>query len=510
MNGMNQVPSMNGMNRVNSPGAMQQPQRQQQQQMGNQMNMGMMTNMNNMGNMGNMNRVNGLANGMANGMTNGIGMNGLSNGVNPVNNLGMSMGTGMLQQQSKMIDANAMGLGMIQQQLQQLNMNNSTPNRAQQQQGNGVNVLGTQFTFPPTATPPAMSGNMVMAPNLFGSNSNTPNPALQQQLMQTGSTPVSNNSPKSGKSTHSGGSGQSAGSRVASEKKGNWSNTQRALGDVLFTMVKKHMPEDASKITGMLLKMGEAHAKQCIDDETYLVTQMQRAKIMLNSQQGNGNLGINSPLTPNSLATQNVMNVSNVTNNVSNVQNVMNINNMYGINSPNGSVQSVQSLGTPNVVTPNNFQTPTKYQTVNTNPVNPLSPNPIAINGLNGTSLPNGVTQIPNLFGNQMPLSNPNSTGNPMSNTLYGGVPNLLSPQVMNMNANTIAGQSMSANNVSNVNNVNVSNMTKNNMSNMANMVNGLNGLNAMNSMNNVAGSSTTPQTPDNQRRAANMANNTA
>merc|ERR1712141_86771 len=139
------------------------------------------------------------------------------------------MGTAMLQQQqqqSNMIGSNGMDLGMLQQQLQQLNINNNTPNRAlQQQQGNNVNVVGTQFTFPPTATPPAMSGNMVMAPNLFGSNSNTPNPALQQQLMQTGSTPVSNNSPKSGKSTHSGGSGGSggsAGSRVASEKKGNW------------------------------------------------------------------------------------------------------------------------------------------------------------------------------------------------------------------------------------------------------------------------------------------------
>merc|ERR1719336_26404 len=109
---------------------------------------------------------------------------------------------------------------------------------------------------------------------------------------------------------------------------------------------------------------------------------MQAAKMMINTQPFQGST---TPLTPtsmmqNALNVHHIQNVTNNVNNVQNVQNVMNVQNMYGINSPNGSIQS---LGSPNVVTPN------KYQTLNTNNNNnPLTPNQgISVNGLNGSSL---------------------------------------------------------------------------------------------------------------------------
>eukprot|EP00483_Globobulimina_turgida_P010332 UN10352 len=114
---------------------------------------------------------------------------------------------------------------------------------------------------------------MMPAPTFLASNisGNSSTGSLQRQ--------------RSNDSHHSVGSGaaspqsnHSAGSNEANKAK-TWSKKQQQLGDQLYQKVfAKTGSNYAPKITGMLIKMGDKKAQQCIDDPTFLDEQIQIAK----------------------------------------------------------------------------------------------------------------------------------------------------------------------------------------------------------------------------------------
>merc|ERR1712228_804945 len=137
--------------------------------------------------------------------------------------------------------------------------------------------------------------------------------------------------------------------------------------------------------TGMLLKMGNTKAQQCIDNPIFLLEQIQIAKKLLDTTEG---LTVaNGHLSPTSMLHQ------------------------QHSNSPKQTTPIMQRINSPNALL-NGHSTPTKqFQTLNT--TKPLSPNNISLNSpnqklpLNGSSL----SSVPNLLTSSIP------------NSLYGTMP---------------------------------------------------------------------------------------
>eukprot|EP01083_Nonionella_stella_P275031 934014_1 len=175
---------------------------------------------------------------------------------------------------------NQIQIQAIQQQLNQLNLQQNSQQMvaAANQGGNAVNgatanVQLNQFAFP-TAT---------MMPTLFANNAMAAN--QQQNTNQLPSLPrqISNDS------HHSVGSGaaspQSNHSASSNDKAATWSKKQQRLGDQLYQKVfAKTGKVYAPKITGMLIKMGDQKAQQCIDDPSFLDEQIKVAKQLLETK----------------------------------------------------------------------------------------------------------------------------------------------------------------------------------------------------------------------------------
>merc|ERR1719410_3146632 len=186
---------------------------------------------------------------------------------------------------------------------------------------------------------------------------------------------IGNGSPQS---NHSGGSQNDKSAKT-------WSKQQQKLGDQLYEKVfVKTGKVNAPKITGMLLKMGNTKAQQCIDNPTFLVEQIQIAKKLLESTEG-----LNNGLSPTSM-----------------------LHNQQHSNSPKQTTPLMQRLNSPNVLLNgmNGHSPPKQYQTLNT--TNPLSPNGLT-NPLSPTNL--------NISNNPLSPSTPNKKiGNIPNNPLNG------------------------------------------------------------------------------------------
>jgi len=486
---MNPHHGLNGHSGINSPNpALQQQQQQRAQQRQYPMcgvggvsgvsgvNGVMSGVVNPMPGMGGVGAVNGTLGGMggAMNMNNGMGaVNGVSGGVGMNNMSNMNVMGGSMPSTMGMNGMN--GMNMLQQQVQQMNLGSAsnTPNKPFQ----GTASASTQFAFPSTALTTPSTGSMVMAPNLFGSASNTPNQALQPQSLNNGA--VTNGSDNSPQSSHSGGS--NPGNAAIREQQATWSSKQRKLGDVLYTKVLAQTgTEFASKITGMLLKMGDISSQKCINDPTYLQEQLQKAKQLLAQQDAADNNV--KPVTPNATTPLG----------------------RYTINSPNSALQG----------TPNRFQALT---------TTPLTPNATlnggvaalsGVTGLNAVSLPNNgvgalaagsvgaVNGVSGMNGvstlNSMSTlfpSIPNSVNsmNSMNSMgpMYGGMPNLLhTPQLLTVSPNP-AGHSTS-NGVTNHGAVHSSTASNGGTGVGGGGMNGVNGVNG-----------TAPQTPNATKQTA-------
>merc|ERR1719410_2323636 len=152
---------------------------------------------------------------------------------------------------------------------------------------------------------------------------------------------IGNGSPQS---NHSGGSQNDKSAKT-------WSKQQQKLGDQLYEKVfVKTGKVNAPKITGMLLKMGNTKAQQCIDNPTFLVEQIQIAKKLLESTEG-----LNNGLSPTSMLRLNSPNVL--------------LNGMNGHSPP----KQYQTLNTTNPLSPNGLTNPLSPTNLNISN-NPLSP----------------------------------------------------------------------------------------------------------------------------------------
>merc|ERR1712176_1188487 len=263
-----------------------------------------------------------------------------------------------------------------------------------QTQTNAANL--SQFAFP-AATPV-----MMQAPTLFASNPQIINnnqqkltsPSIPRQTSADSHHSVGsgNGSPQS---NHSGGSNDN--------NKKIWNKKQQELGDKLYQKVMaKTGSSYAPKITGMLIKMGDKKAQQCIDNPNFLDEQIQIAKKLLeteglpNSQNINPNGMVST--TPTLLGQHSGSPTSNTP-----LMNRLNAqfgsNALNTINSPNGQLNTLNS--------------PNRYQTLNTTkPVTPnaaiqqqqnidqqSSLNSASIANLLTSSIPNSLYGIPSIFG---------------------------------------------------------------------------------------------------------------
>ena len=261
-------------------------------------------------------------------------MNNLNANISSNGNM-QNMNGNLMNQMNAMNVNNQMA--QIQQQMQQWQLNNATnaqqgiPSHYQQiypyydgptspkslsPKGNGVNV--NQFAFP------AAAPVMMQAPTLFGMNGQQQN-GVHNVAQQQGTNNVNMNGnipnlPQaqlgrqgSSDSHHSGGaaSPQSNGSNGSNDanKGKTWSKKQQVmlyplypcfdhpqnrilhlnsihniqeLGDKLYQKVFAKTGQNyAPKITGMLIKMGDKKAQQCIDNPQFLDEQIQIAKKLL-------------------------------------------------------------------------------------------------------------------------------------------------------------------------------------------------------------------------------------
>eukprot|EP01084_Bolivina_argentea_P054706 100313_1 len=248
--------------------------------------------------------------------------------------------------------------------------------------GATANVQLNQFAFP-TAT---------MMPTLFANNAMAAN--QQQNTNQLPSLPrqISNDS------HHSVGSGaaspQSNHSASSNDKAATWSKKQQRLGDQLYQKVfAKTGKVYAPKITGMLIKMGDQKAQQCIDDPSFLDEQIKVAKQLLENTEGvpSGHaLHMPNGLSPTSLLQQKS---GSPTSN--------NLMNRYNVNSPN----------------PMTATTPTnRYQALH----KPVTPN---------TTLNGGGLTSPNSANPQM-MSN--ATNNALNAAQMSSIPGLMPSSIQN------------------------------------------------------------------------------
>lgn len=357
-----------------------------------------------------------------------VNMNNNSNG-------NMNGNMNVMNQMQNMNNNNMQNFNLqaIQQQMQAMQLNGQLNNAQQYQQGNGA-VGVNQFAFP-QATPV-----MMQAPQLFNMNGqqqqqNGVNNVSQQQGQQNN---VNGNIPHlpqaqlgrqgSSDSHHSGGaaspqSNHSNGSGDANKGK-TWSKKQQELGDKLYQKVFAKTGQNyAPKITGMLIKMGDKKAQQCIDNPQFLDEQIQIAKKLLDTNegvpaQGNNlaNSGMNSPTT---LIQQHSGSPTSTNNPLMNNLNTTNINRFNAMNAGSPTNNRFQTLNT-KPHTPN-AQMQQNVQNVNIQQNQPQLQQQGSANGLNPAAIPT-LGSIPNLLSSSIP------------NSLYGAMPSLFgTPQLFAM-----------------------------------------------------------------------------
>eukprot|EP01084_Bolivina_argentea_P184214 317765_1 len=253
--------------------------------------------------------------------------------------------------------------------------------------------------------------------------------SINQQQQQQQQIPTSLPRQVSNDSHHSLGSGaaspQSNHSGSSNDKAQTWSKKQQELGDQLYQKVHAKCGRNyAPKITGMLIKMGDKKAQQCIDDPAFLDQQIEIAKKLLETNEG-------------------VMPQSNGT-----------TNNQLCVSSPTSMLQQHSSSPTTttplmnrlgqqftNVNSPNGVHTGmngvNRFQQLNTKPVTPNgvvnSPNSGITNTL---TTPNQATLHPQqalLNPSLLTSSIPNLLTSSIPNSLYGAVPILSTPQLLAM-----------------------------------------------------------------------------
>jgi len=346
-----------------------------------------------------------------------------------MNNLNANISSnGNMQNVMNQMNAGNFNMQAIQQQMQAWQLNNAQQN----QQGNGA--VG-QFAFPPAAPV------MMQAPQLFNMNGqqqqNGMNNVAQQQQGQNNGN-MNGNIPHlpqaqlgrqgSSDSHHSGGaaspqSNHSNGSGDANKGK-TWSKKQQELGDKLYQKVFAKTGQNyAPKITGMLIKMGDKKAQQCIDNPQFLDEQIQIAKKLLDSNegipaQGNNlaNTGMNSPTT---LIQQHSGSPTSSNNPLMNNLNTTNINRFNAMNAGSPTNNRFQTLNT-KPVTPN-AQIQQNVQNVNIQQNQPQLQQQGSATGINPAAIPT-LGSIPNLLSSSIP------------NSLYGAMPSLFgTPQLFAM-----------------------------------------------------------------------------
>lgn len=285
----------------------------------------------------------------------------------------------------------------IQQQMQQWSIANGAATN-----NPGQSASLNQFSFP-AATPV-----MMPTPTMFNQSMANQNQSQQSVASNVPQLSQSHHSNGNGspQSNHSGGSNDKLGTSTSAK---TWSKKQQKLGDQLYEKVfKKTGKVNAPKITGMLLKMGNTKAQQCIDNPHFLVEQIQIAKKLLDTTEG---LSIsNGHLSPTSMLLSNGHS-----------------------NSPKQTTPLMQRLNSPNHALLNGHTSPTKqFQALNTN--KPLSPNNIA--PINSPNTPNQklLSSVPNLLTSSIP------------NSLYGTMPIFGTPQLFAMSPSTAANNASSAN----------------------------------------------------------------
>jgi len=304
--------------------------------------------------------------------TNLMGM-GAMNGVNGVN--------GVSNQQHT--------LQALQQQMQQWNLGGATGLNT------GMSPLSmTQFAFPNNLNGvngvgvSGMGMPINSAPNLFAQTNSASTPTQPNLLgaaqKQNGSE---NGSPQP---------------RSPSEAK-TWSKRQQELGDKLYQKVFARTGGNlAPKITGMLIKMGDKKAQKCIDDEPFLLEQIQIAKGLLLSQDGEGMMMPHTPtklLSPLSMQQQQTPSMSLANSNGSThsapgslTQQLASI----AFSSPMNTMSTTASTITPN------SSIGARFQTLNTKAVTPTSNGTLSAQaGAGATSINGGVPPV-NLFTSPM------------------------------------------------------------------------------------------------------------
>jgi len=313
---------------------------------------------------------------------------------------------------------NMLQINALQQQMQQWNLQNSAANV--QAQGNGaVNGVANlnQFAFP-NATP-----LMMQPPALFANagSTNTANSTATNNASHPASNGVhvsngalnlpsttlprqgsadSANGAQSPQSNHSGNSTHSNDAHKAT-----WTQKQQQLGDQLYQKVFAKCGAYAPKITGMLIKMGDKKAQQCIDNPQFLDEQIQIAKKLL-VQQDSGNEG----------ASNGMMNAQNMNPNTCLSPNAL--LQQHGASSPTTGNTPLMNRFNANSGTP----TGNRFQTLKTKP---LTPNGTISNAGNTNTTANAGINVTNPLAAAQLSSIPNLLPNSIPNSLYGTMPTL-------------------------------------------------------------------------------------
>mmetsp|Transcript_56067 Transcript_56067/g.93452 ORF Transcript_56067/g.93452 Transcript_56067/m.93452 type:complete len:919 (+) Transcript_56067:180-2936(+) len=182
----------------------------------------------------------------------------------------------------------------LQQSMQQWNLNagSSGVNAAKSNVSNLMFPAGAPMMMAPStlfASGGAVNAAPAPAVTVAGNNNNISAGATATLARQS-----------SADSVHSGGNSPHSNGSNEGNRKPNWSKKEQQLGDQLYAkLVSKCPVKLAGKITGMLIKMGDKKAQQCLDNPQYLEQQIQLAKKLLTQQESTE--GVPAALSPTAL-----------------------------------------------------------------------------------------------------------------------------------------------------------------------------------------------------------------